>query len=437
MFNGNWANNEGGGFWCQCPSVTITLLGNTFSGNSSQQGGGAAYCYTYNSPCAITLSGNTFTGNSIWSTWSGEGGGAAYCYNSSGPITLSGNTFSGNSSANTHPNSGGGGVWCAGPNSGIITLSGNTFADNSTRDNGGGLYCASSSLFSNNTFTANSASQNGGGAWCSAGGATMTLAGNTAEQNTAQSGGGFYIYGGTVTFADNLVQGNTQTGFTNYGGGVWVDAGTELDMINNTIFGNNALGGGGGAAFQVDGVTEILHVYNNIIWGNTANANGADVHLAGTGQRKEYISNDSDDMSGVWDLATTLDIDPQFYDPVNGDYHLRSTSGLVNTGNNSAPNLPSTDLDGGPRIGGGVVDIGCYEFNNSAVHPADTNSNWSISSLEFNAYGNAWLNSLGWTTGPSPIPANFATRAGYLLQSGGTYHNDGSGQPTNWKPGAP
>ena len=33
----------------------------------------------------------------------------------------------------------------------------------------------------------------------------------------------------------------------------------------------------------MDGVTEILHVYNNIIWGNTASGNGADVHLAGSG----------------------------------------------------------------------------------------------------------------------------------------------------------
>jgi len=427
MFNGNSASGPGGGAFCQCNPGTVTLSGNTFTGNSSPNGnsGGGAACYG----TTVTLSGNTFTGNAC-AEW-GACGGGAYC--SSGSITLSGNTFSGNSDDSWDGWGGNGGaVYCAGP----ATLYSNSFANNSSWTDGGGVYCNSSATLSNNTFTANWASIFGGGVFCSCGGANMTFAANTAEQNSAQAGGGFYIYSGTVFFFDNLLEGNTQTGFTNYGGGVWVNAGTELDMINNTIFANNALGGGGGAAFQVDGVTEILHVYNNIIWGNTANANGADVHLAGTGQRKEYIDNDSDDMSGVWDLATTLDIDPQFYDPVNGDYHLRSTSGLVNTGDNSAPDLPSTDLDGGPRIVGGVVDIGCYEFNNSAFMPADTNSDWTISSAEFNAYGNAWLNSLGWTIGPSPIPANFATRAGYLLQSGGTYHNDGSGQPTNWKPGS-
>jgi hypothetical protein len=458
-FNGNWVNNgnnEGGGAFCNgsvvtvsgnmfggnssgsgggavaCIGTTVAVSGNTFNGNSASVQGGGAYCYSSSS---LTLSGNTFNGNTCTG---GSAGAGAYCSGTS--IVLTGNTFSGNSAVDNYNWGGppwgcGGGAYC----DGAATLSGNAFANNFTSHSGGGVYCDNSSTLTNNSFTANSAAQDGGGACCWAGGVAMTLAANTAMQNSAQSGGGFYIYSGTVTFLNNLVQGNTQTGFTNYGGGVYVDAGTELDMINNTIFANNALGGGGGAAFQVDGVTEILHVYNNIIWGNTANANGADVHLAGTGQRKQYIDNDSDDMSGVWDLATTLDIDPQFYDPVNGDYHLRSTSGLVNTGDNSAPDLPSTDLDGGPRIVGGVVDIGCYEFNNSAFMPADTNSAWTITSAEFNAYGNAWLNSLGWTIGPSPIPANFATRAGYLLQSTGTgaYYNDGSAQPTNWKPGAP
>src|SRR5205814_1735024 len=111
------------------------------------------------------------------------------------------------------------------------------------------------------------------------------------------------------------------------GGGVYVNARTTLDMINNTVFGNTAQGSGGGAAFQVDGVTEVLHVYNNIIWGNTAGVSGPDVQVAGSGSRKEFYNNDAHGIgmsgSGVWDIATnTLDVDPQFFDPVNGDYHL-------------------------------------------------------------------------------------------------------------------
>ena len=132
-----------------------------------------------------------------------------------------------------------------------------------------------------------------------------------------------------------------------------------------------------------------------------------------------------------------MDLDPQFFDPVNGDYHLRSTSPCVNAGTNGAPELPATDLDGGPRIANGTVDLGCYEFGNSIPHPADVNSDWVISDAEYTAYAAAWKNDQTWSPGPNPIPADYVTRAGYLKsQSGGAYHNDGSTRPVCWKPGA-
>jgi hypothetical protein len=208
-------------------------------------------------------------------------------------------------------------------------------------------------------------------------------------------------------------------------------------MINNTVTGNTAAGGGGGASFQVSGLSEVLHVYNNLVWGNAAGGNGGDVYLAGTGQRKEFEFNDVSAMYGVWDLSlNNLDADPQFFDPVNADYHLRSSSPCSGIGDNAAPSLPLIDLDGNPRtnIVTGTVDLGCYQFNNSSFHPADLNSDGMVSGDEFTAYAAAWKNSQSWNRGPNPIPADFVTRAGFLLQNGGAYHNDGSAQPTCWKP---
>ena len=180
---------------------------------------------------------------------------------------------------------------------------------------------------------------------------------------------------------------------------------------------------------------EIVHCYNNIIWGNTSSSAGADVSVAGFGAQKEFYNNDAHDLNGVWNIAgNNIDVNPVFFDPANGDFHLRFTSPCKDAGNNSAPALPTIDFDGSPRVQN-TVDMGAYEFANSDKHPADLNGNWTIDASEFNAYGAAWKNEQTWSAGPVPIPADYVTRAGYLLANGGAYFNDGGGKPVCWKPG--
>lgn len=418
IFSGNASYNSGGGAFCN--DTTLNLLNNTFIGNVGSHGGGA-YCTG-----TATLTGNNFTGNS------GDFGGGA-CFDAAGGATsstLTGNTFTGNSASSS---GGGGGAYSVVP---TVTLTNNTFTSNSGGGgNGGGAFFRCSTLtLTGNIFTGNSASGAiGGGAYCS--GTVSSVFGNTFQQNNAATGGGVYVLGQTNFLFENLVVNNSQTSSSSQGGGVWVDATSNLFFINNTITGNTAAGSGGGAAFVVTGTVELLNVYNNIIWGNTANGNGGDVWLAGTGKKKLFDFNDADSIYGVWDIAlNNIDLSPRFFDPVNGDYHTQTNSPCANAGTNGAPSLPSTDLDGNSRTNSaGLVDMGCYEFNIAATHPADTNASFVITPAEFNAYAAAWQNGQTWTNAPNPIPANYLTRAGYLMTNGGAYYNSGSARPVNWK----
>jgi predicted outer membrane repeat protein len=399
---------------------TLNLVGNTFSGNTGSYGGGI---FEANQ---LTVAGNTFNGN----TGGSYGGGATFDNNINGTLIVSNNTFSANKTTD-----GGGGAYVEDSSSGdvhgTVILTGNTFLGNVSSGNypGGALYV---------------------GDYC-----TNLIIGNTFKNNTSADGGGA-IYAGTVgntVFADNLVVSNIQAGAAATGGGIYVNATTNFYMINNTIFGNYSAGGGGGASFLTGALT-ILNVFNNIIYGNSCAGSGPDVYLSGTSGNTTFQTNDvdsEDDIAGTWYNLNPSGLvyqDPQFFDPVNGDYHFPESSPCFGKGDASAPAIPATDLDGNPL--NSPPDLGCYQFNNTATHPADTVSNatpWAISIAEFNAYSNAWQNGLTWAPintpipatypNPNPIPANYVTRAGYLLMSGGGlegfYMNDGSDRPTNWK----
>jgi len=181
--------------------------------------------------------------------------------------------------------------------------------------------------------------QNGGGLWCNSTNAYLTnciIAGNSAAQN----GGG--VHGATLY--NCLLTGNSAP--NGIGGGAYASM-----LYNCTVSGNSANSGGGASG----GI-----LYNSIVYYNTA-ANGANytnvLHLL-------YCCTVPDT---VWGKSNIIDA-PVFVDYAGGNLRLQSNSPCIKAGNVAYAH-GSTDLDGNPRILGGTVDIGAYEFQGSGGPP--------------------------------------------------------------------
>jgi len=384
--NNNISGNYGFGLYISDTPLLIfnnnNVIGNYSAGIYYQN-------ESYSNYSSVTFNNNNITGNS--------GGGVSFYYNL---VDSSANFSNNNVSKNL--------------NAGISFYSQNSnssvyFYHNNITDNSmTGLSIRSSSVIcSNNSVTKNS--------------------------------GGVYILSSDIIFSNNKVSENFTSGSwygLTFGGiGISINGESSLNFINNTVSNNTTTGTCGGLSLKLPDTTGTLHIYNNIIWGNTSDGEGDDIYVEGYGSETNFYNNTYADMKAIWDnQGGNKTLDPLFFDPDNGDFHLKPNSPCIDTGHPGAPVLPSTDLEGNAR--NGIVDMGAYEHSTTALHPADTNQNWNLELSEFNAYNTAWRNSTDWTGLPSPVPMDYVTRAGYLNKSGGTYHNTGSNRPMCWTPGS-
>ena len=148
---------------------------------------------------------------------------------------------------------------------------------------------------------------------------------------------------------------STQAGRGGVGGfrnDVTAAAGGITCLLNCTVANNL---GGTGITNGVGGVdaTLLTDVTNTIVWGNLAGGFGA----ANDAQGSMVISSSLVDGG----FGGSLDMDPLFVDPANGDYHVAFDSPCVDAGDDSAMNLAMVDFDGDVRIVNGAPDIGADE----------------------------------------------------------------------------
>ncbi len=168
---------------------------------------------------------------------------------------------------------------------------------------------------------------------------------------------------GNLTFRvlDNIVTGAAQedgfaTAIYAYSG---VPSTLDVTIVNNTVANNDTGISVGGPTATVTG-----RVVNNAITGNGRGLNvDPDGGTLVTDRSNLFFGNDvdlGDGESVVLPGPNTLFADPHYSFP--GNFYPAAGSPLIDAGRTSSVPLDLlTDIEGSPRIVGGMVDIGAYE----------------------------------------------------------------------------
>jgi len=345
----------GGGAWCEATGTVSncvfvrntavngdgggdyggTVCSSILSSNSASFGGGAAFASLIN----CTLVTNTASGNLgggvyqsvvsnclVVSNWSYTGGGAASL------STLYNSTLTSNAS----------GLGAGGADK---STSYSCFFTGNHGGTGGGTSMGSNF---NCNITGNQAGV-GGGTYNSTNYGCL-IASNTATQT---GGGGAYV----GALYNCILQGNQATNTIageGLGGGDY-----RSTLVNCTVVSNTAANGGGGADGGI--LDNCIVYYNNSPTGSNW-----------YGNNPEYCCTVP---PGTGSTANTFCFSnpPVFVDLAGGDLHQQTNSPTINGGNNNdvngyatyPPVVLTNDLDGNPRIAGGTVDVGAYEYQGS------------------------------------------------------------------------
>jgi hypothetical protein len=275
-------------------------------------------------------------------------------------------------------------------------------------------------LFESNELYENLTNTTGSGnVTVSIDGLHATVRKNKFHHNTNFTNGALLCTSGFIDIDNNIICNNQHTsglcGYIDGGGGlnlIWnsgVPADSTLYNVRNNIIANNYSpfrGGGinllnvranifnnqiinnsspGGSAIHLTDVdTNAISIKNNIITGNTSTAGSESIYAYGNSTLSfghNYIDNSfcqfvyaptvvlsvpSDTLTNI--IGTTAGmVAPTLTSSVTdnallADFRLLATSPCINHGDNSVIISGATDLLGNPRVMGGTVDLGSYEY---------------------------------------------------------------------------
>ncbi len=200
---------------------------------------------------------------------------------------------------------------------------------------------------------------------------------NNHADGSASDGGAVYCQEASPVIIGTLFYRNTSYGAADAGGAVYCNHSSPL-FVNCTFVQNKCNGAAGFGAAIACYYQSSPVIINSILWGNLDDQIWVTDSTSRPVVRNCDIGGGTRGLSaffgfkGVW--GQIMSLDPRFVKPDSGDLTLLSASPCINKGimDTFSTMLPAYDLAGNPRISGGIVDLGAYEFQGTPVAPQVT-----------------------------------------------------------------
>jgi len=292
-------------------------------------------------------------------------------------------------------------------------------------DQGGGILIAyASPVIKDNIVINNSACNQGGGTALIIGAPLIqenTISKNSQSQGCdgGPGGNGIYIQGGTgaqilrntivrnsggavelLSAGSPLLEDNTIA--FNTGGAITIQNDSNPIIVQNLIYRNQGYTTGGIYLSPSEGTAGTIIVSNTMV--DDGGTQGTELFAGGFDDNSQIINNLFVSTSGLNvvycdptydknaptftynDAFTTgtpvggtcagdignnsnISANPKFVDLQKHNYRVKRGSPVIKAGTISAPDLPTKDFAGNPRIVDGTIDIGAYEYQGNLTAP--------------------------------------------------------------------